>query len=67
MELVNRGAPQHWALPAPADPTDGWKAVRKRGEVSLRSEEAWIQFKSKACTRDKEEALKEVPNKICIK
>lgn len=48
MELVNRGAPPHWAVPAPANPTDGWKALRKRGEVSLRSEEAWIQFESKA-------------------
>lgn len=60
MELVNRGAPPHWAVPAPANPTDGWKALRKRGEVSLRSEEAWIQFESKACTRDKRYLIREV-------
>lgn len=40
MELVNRLAPQHWPLPAPADLNDGWKAGRiKGGTVGLRSDE----------------------------
>ncbi len=54
MGLVNRVAPRHWPPPAPAAPTDGWKAGRKRGEVNLRSKEVWIQFKNKVWTRDEE-------------
>lgn len=57
MGLVNRVAPQHWPLPAPAGPTDGWKAGRKGGEMNLRSEKDWIQFKSKIWTRDKSMTL----------